>query len=119
MRTTMAGHRYGSRAGRGVGYVSMVPLILPLRRLALAMAFASTVLAPAWSSDNVPKPADDLASYVARRDENFGWREVSSGKLGDADYVEYVLTSQTWRGIAWKHQFFLLRPENMRKDARQ
>ena len=115
----MTGHRAGSSARRGADYVSMVPLILPLRRLALALALGSTLLVPAWSSDNVSKPADNLASYVARRDESFGWREISSGKLGDADYVEYLLTSQTWRGIAWKHQFFLLRPGNMQKDARQ
>ncbi len=115
----MAGHRDGLSAGRGVGFASMVRLRLPLRRVALATALASTLLVPAWPSDDVPKPADDLASYVARRDESFGWREVASGKLGDAEYVEYLLTSQTWRGIPWKHQFFLLRPGNMQKDARQ
>ena len=80
----------------------MGPLMLSIRRVALAAALASTLLVPAWASDNVPKPDDDLASYVARRDESFGWREVSSGKLGDLGYVEYLLTSQTWRGTAWK-----------------
>jgi len=115
----MPGHRDGSSAVRGASYPRMAPLLLLLRRVALSAALASTLLVPAWPSDNVPKSAGDLASYVAARDENFGWREVASGKLGDADYVEYVLTSQTWRGIAWKHQLFVLRPENMRNDARQ
>lgn len=41
------------------------------------------------------------------------------GHVGRSEYVEYVLTSQTWRGIAWKHQLFVLRPENMRPDAKQ
>jgi PhoPQ-activated pathogenicity-related protein len=97
----------------------MGPLVLPIRRVALAAALASTLLVPAWASDNVQTPDDDLASYVARRDESFGWRELASGKLGDVEYVEYLLTSQTWRGIAWKHQLFILRPGSMPKDARQ
>lgn len=90
-----------------------------LGRRALAAALASMLLAPAWPSENVPSSAGELARYVAAPDENFGWREVAAGKLGDTDYVEFVLTSQTWRGIAWKHQLILLRPANMQKDARQ
>ena len=78
----------------------MGPLMLSLRSVALAAALATMLPAPAWANDNVPKPADDLASYVARRDESFGWRELASGKLGDVEYVEYLLTSQTWRGVA-------------------
>jgi PhoPQ-activated pathogenicity-related protein len=66
-----------------------------------------------------PAPSDDLARYVAARDDSFGWRELASGKLGDVEYVEYLLTSQTWRGIPWKHQLFMLRPGSMQKDARQ
>jgi PhoPQ-activated pathogenicity-related protein len=97
----------------------MGPLLLSLRSVALAAALASILLVPARASDNVPKPADDLASYVAARDDSFGWRELASGKLGDLEYVEYLLTSQTWRGIQWKHQLFILRPGNMQKDAKQ
>jgi PhoPQ-activated pathogenicity-related protein len=97
----------------------MRPLISSLRKVAFAAALASTLLVPAWASDNVPQPSDDLARYVGARDESFGWRELASGKLGDVEYVEYLLTSQTWRGTPWKHQLFILRPGNMRKDARQ
>ena len=97
----------------------MGPLIWCLPRVALAAALASTLLVPTWASDNVPQPSDDLARYVAARDESFGWRELASGKLGDVEYVEYLLTSQTWRGTPWKHQLFILRPASMQKDARQ
>jgi len=93
--------------------------MLAIRRVALAAALASPLLAPAWASDNVPQPSDDLARYVAARDDSFGWRELVSGKLGDVEYVEYLLTSQTWRGTPWKHQLFMLRPGSMQKDARQ
>src|SRR5436190_7735832 len=97
----------------------MGPFMLSIRRVALAAALASTLLVPAWASDNFLTPNDDLARYVAARDESFGWRELASGKLGDVEYVEYLLTSQTWRGIPWKHQLFILRPGTMQKDARQ
>jgi PhoPQ-activated pathogenicity-related protein len=53
-----------------------------------------------------------LATYVNRPDDSFAWREVTSGRVGSAEYVEYVMTSQTWRDIAWKHQLFILRPAN-------
>jgi PhoPQ-activated pathogenicity-related protein len=29
------------------------------------------------------------------------------------------MTSQTWRGIPWKHQLFILRPANMARESRQ
>jgi PhoPQ-activated pathogenicity-related protein len=75
---------------------------------ALALATASGVTAS----------SDALATYVARPDKNLSWRQVDAGKIGTADYVEYLLTSQTWRGIEWKHQLFVLRPANMARDER-
>ena len=53
-------------------------------------------------------------------DASYAWREVKSGRIGSAEYIEFVLTSQTWRGIEWKHQLFVLRPANMvrRPDRR-
>jgi PhoPQ-activated pathogenicity-related protein len=60
-----------------------------------------------------------LASYVARPDASFGWREVRAGKLDSVSYVELVMTSQTWQSFPWKHQLFLLRPDNVRADTRQ
>lgn len=75
---------------------------------ALALARATSVTAS----------SDALASYIALPDKNFSWRQVDAGKVGTADYVEYLLTSQTWRGIEWKHQLFVLRPANMARDER-
>ena len=62
--------------------------------------------------------SDALANYIARPDKNLEWHQVDSGKVGTAEYVEYLLTSQTWRGIEWKHQLFLLKPANMARDER-
>ena len=75
------------------------------------------VSSPAW-----PAGADSpgvLARYVAQPDSSFAWHEISRGRIGTTTYVELIMNSQTWRGIPWKHQLFLLRPANMRADTRQ
>ena len=97
----------------------MVQFRILFRGLLLVTALACASGSPAWSSERKPAGRGALAAYVARPDASFGWREVASGRLGSAEYAEYVLTSQTWRGMPWKHQLFILRPANMKPDARQ
>ena len=52
----------------------------------------------------------ELARYVAAPDASYAWREVDSRRVGSARVTELVLTSQTWRGIPWKHHLVLIRP---------
>jgi len=75
-------------------------------------------LALATASSTATGTSGALASYVARPDESLAWHEVDSGTVGTVQYVEYLLTSQTWRGIEWKHQLFVLKPANMARDER-
>ena len=92
-----------------------------VRALSYAVVIGAALacaLALATASGGVTAPSDALATYVARADKNLAWRQVDSGKIGTADYVEYLLTSQTWRGVEWKHQLFVLRPANMARDER-
>src|SRR5687767_6913295 len=79
----------------------------PFLLTALACALASIAFAKDGGGSIV---GNELAEYLAQPDENFGWREVTSGRIGNVEYVEYLMTSQTWRDIEWKHQFFMLRP---------
>ena len=65
------------------------------------------------------RTVDALASYIARDDSSYRLREVSTGHIGATEYVELILTSQTWRGIPWRHQLFVLRPSRMRSESRQ
>jgi PhoPQ-activated pathogenicity-related protein len=60
-----------------------------------------------------------LTDYVTRTDTSYHWDPVRSGRLGSGDYVEVILTSQTWRDIPWKHQLFLLRPKHIDPSSRQ
>jgi PhoPQ-activated pathogenicity-related protein len=61
----------------------------------------------------------ELAQYVAKPDSSYSWREVGAGRVGGADYVEAILTSQTWRDIPWKHQLFVFRPAKIDAEPRQ
>jgi len=56
---------------------------------------------------------DALADYLSAPDPSYAFHEVSTGRIGSVDYVEAILTSQTWRGIPWKHQLFVLRPAHL------
>jgi PhoPQ-activated pathogenicity-related protein len=59
------------------------------------------------------RAGDELSRYVARADASYAFHTIHSGQLGAADYLEAILTSQTWRGIVWKHQLFIIRPHRL------
>jgi PhoPQ-activated pathogenicity-related protein len=85
--------------------------------LSLTCAFIAAVGA-AQTPAAAEKPlAGALAEYVARPDDSFGWTERSSGFLGHTHYTEYVMISQNWRGITWKHQLFVIVPSTLVRDA--
>ncbi len=62
---------------------------------------------------------EDLQQYVSTPDSSYSWREVSAGRIGSSEFVEAILTSQIWRGIAWKHQLFIIRPMKLDMPHRQ
>jgi PhoPQ-activated pathogenicity-related protein len=67
---------------------------------------ATAVAAPPVASD----PTTALKDYVAKPDDSYGWVKRQTKKLGNVEVAELTLTSQTWRGIPWKHQLFIFRP---------
>src|SRR5215212_1361086 len=89
-----------------------------LRRFLLATVAGCALVAPSWSQDGGATGSGALAAYIGRPDASFALREVGSGQVGGAEYVEYLMTSQTWRGIPWKHQLFVLRPSKLSKGVR-
>jgi PhoPQ-activated pathogenicity-related protein len=60
-----------------------------------------------------------LAHYVAIPDTSYTWREVSSRRIGETEFTELILTSQTWRGIPWKHQLIIIRPKSLEPGGTQ
>ena len=59
-----------------------------------------------------------LAEYVAAPDASYQWVKRSEGSVATCKYVELTLTSQTWRGIVWKHQLFLIKPAQINPQSK-
>lgn len=62
--------------------------------------------------------AGPLAEYVAKPDASYQWKKIREGSQGPTEYAELILTSQTWRGIVWKHQLFIIKPSTVSADAK-
>lgn len=77
-----------------------------MRRTVASFLLCVVSLANAWAADE----ATALKDYVNRPDESFRWSKRREGKLAGGDYAELALTSQTWRGTAWRHQLFTFKP---------
>lgn len=59
-----------------------------------------------------------LADYVNAPDPSYGWYQRSEGSVLTCRYLELILTSQTWRGIVWKHQLFVIRPPQVEENSK-
>lgn len=54
-----------------------------------------------------------LMEYVNRPDASYTWSKLQDGDFGEnAKYAQLLMTSQTWRGIPWKHEMVMIRPNN-------
>jgi PhoPQ-activated pathogenicity-related protein len=59
-----------------------------------------------------------LDRYVAKADDSYRWVKKDTGKIIGVDYAELILTSQTWRGILWRHQLFVIKPSSTKPDTK-
>lgn len=82
-----------------------------------AVCFVVTCIVPAAALEREPL-SGALAEYVARPDNSYGWSKRSEGSVLTCQYAELILTSQTWRGIPWKHQLFILKPAQVDPAAK-
>lgn len=64
-------------------------------------------------------PRDALASYVAKPDDSFSWQVHARYSVPGAEIVELIMHSQTWHGILWKHQLYLIKPTGLPDDIHQ
>jgi PhoPQ-activated pathogenicity-related protein len=85
---------------------------------------ASVVLAALACSAAPPDPralaaaSTALESYVAKPDDGYEWHVRARYGMRGAQIVELILTSQTWRGAAWKHQLVLIKPSRIDDRSR-
>lgn len=64
------------------------------------------------------EPRGPLDEYIAKQDNSYGWAKRREGKQGETQFVELILTSQTWRDIVWKHQLFIIKPASAGPDTK-
>jgi PhoPQ-activated pathogenicity-related protein len=104
------------------------PVELPLRphlelHMRLHTLFRFFVVLAFWAvalgGQTAVHARGELADYVAAPDSSYGWRLIHTGRFGSTDYAVLLLSSQTWRGIAWKHQLFILRPAKLKAASKQ
>ncbi len=88
-----------------------------IRRLAATLLLACA-LGPGTAL-GAANASGELEQYVSAPDASYSWREVSSGRVGSSEFVEAILTSQTWRGVAWQHQLFIIRPARVDASTHQ
>jgi PhoPQ-activated pathogenicity-related protein len=74
----------------------------------------AALLLPALAAAAPAGGADALLDYVARPDPALAWTSHLAGRQGRSAFRELVLTSQVWRGITWRHQLFVVCPDNAR-----
>lgn len=82
---------------------------------AASVAPDSTASNVAGSGSANTDPATALARYVAKPDPTFTWELRTHYRVKGADAIELLLQSQTWQGIAWKHQVVLIKPRGLDK----
>lgn len=58
----------------------------------------------------VSTPPDTLAKYVARPDASTKWEVRAVQDLGGTKLYDVLLTSQTWKGITWRHVLSIFVP---------
>jgi PhoPQ-activated pathogenicity-related protein len=95
-----------------------------LDRLSISVAvflcsFAGPFAGPAAALDAADARSRPLVEYVKKPDASYHWTKVAEGTVGQAKFVELLLTSQTWKNIVWKHQLFVIKPNNVDPATRQ
>ncbi len=78
--------------------------------ISAVLGAALQVSAAAADTDLLDGSGAALATYVAKPDSSYTWHVMARHERRGAEIIELQLTSQTWRGIIWKHQLVLIKP---------
>jgi len=77
----------------------------------VAYADKSEVVSP--EQRGIERSSSPLQDYLSKDDSSYHWHKVREGTIAGTQYVELILTSQSWRDITWKHRLFIIKPEKM------
>ncbi len=98
---------YGAVRAIAITMTVIRPLLLSLALYTLAIS----QLPAAAQSGPQADPPDLLQRYVQQVPAGFGFIVRDGGRYRGAEWVELILTSQTWRGLPWRHQLYIIRPQ--------
>ncbi len=84
--------------------------LLPISAILLASVMASVRARAAQP--------DFLVLYVAQPDSSYRWQALCTATYRGGEFAELLLTSQTWHGIVWHHQLYIIRPAGMPTPTR-
>lgn len=74
----------------------------------------------AGADDSPREVREALADFVATPGSSIDWEVRASGRAGEnSRYAELIFTSQTWRDTRWRHQLYLIRPDNIAGNPTQ
>lgn len=64
-----------------------------------------------------PLHGSALDDYVRQPDPTFAWKKLSEKTAGGFTITHLELTSQTWRGLVWRHDLQVVRPAQVRNPG--
>jgi PhoPQ-activated pathogenicity-related protein len=79
--------------------------------LSLIFLFSALIAFPVSKKAITPETA--LKSYLQSKDKTFGWKVINSSKSEGLSTYQIVFSSQTWRGIHWRHELFVMVPDKL------
>lgn len=89
-----------------------------LKRTTNAIACALLVIVAACAAfAAAPVETQPLFDYVNKPDTSYTWSKLDETTSQGVTRVRIDMTSQTWQGIAWKHELDIFRPEKPRDGS--
>lgn len=110
--------RAGARSGLPFNGVWRLQTVNFMRASASAVLCMGLAVGPLAAAPNSP-PATALADYVAAPDPSYAWQIHARYSIEGAEIVELHLSSQTWQHVLWKHQLFLIKPDDIAPGVKQ
>jgi PhoPQ-activated pathogenicity-related protein len=74
-------------------------------------------IAKKYPEGEVTAPENALQHYLHNGDTTFHWEVKNTFDFNDSKVYDLLLTSQTWRGITWRHQLSIVVPKEIKYDG--
>ena len=66
---------------------------------------------------NIVTPDNALTTYLNNKDNTYQWEVQGKTKKEGVSLYRLILTSQTWRDIVWKHELYVIVPDDLQYNT--